>query len=108
MGDDDRLIRTLSLSLAGRAEDGAIRALQRPLGLLGLSSDGTGRAVTVTYDLRHVTLTAIEAWLTANGHPLSNNLLPRLHRRWLAFKDDNRRDQAAIIHQCCSVPPKKD
>ncbi|CUW40250.1 protein of unknown function [Magnetospirillum sp. XM-1] len=105
MADTDRLTRTLSLSLSGRADPSAIAALSRPEGLLDLHATDDGRAVRVSYDLRHVTLAALEQWMAANGLVLSDGLWARLRRRWLAFKDDNRRDQAAIVHQCCSVPP---
>lgn len=107
MSETDRLIRTLSLSLAPGADMAAATLLERPGGILDLRADGAGRMV-VTYDLRHVTLSAIERWLSANGLPLSDSVFARLYRRWLAFKDDNRRDQAAIVHQCCSVPPRQD
>lgn len=108
MGNSDRLIRTLSLSLSNRADPSAIAALPRPEGILDLrAGDVAGRVVSVTYDLRHVTLASLEMWMAANGLILPGGLFARLHRRWLAFKDDNRRDQAAIVHQCCSVPPGK-
>lgn len=107
MNQTDRLIRTLSLSLTPGADVAAATLLERPEGIFDLRADGAGR-MTVTYDLRHMTLFAIERWLAANGLPLSDSIFARLHRRWLAFKDDNRRDQAAIVHQCCSVPPRQD
>jgi len=107
MSQTDRLIRTLSLSLAPAADAAAIVALGRPEGILDLRATGQGR-IAVTYDLRRVTIFAIESWLAANRLPLSASVFARLRRRWLAFKDDNRRDQAAIVHQCCSVPPRQD
>lgn len=108
MSKTDRLTRTLSLSLEAAATPAATAMPSRPEGILDLQFDTHGGNITVTYDLRHVTIPALEAWLAANGLPLSKSLSSRLWRRWLAFKDDNRRDQAAIVHQCCSVPPAKD
>lgn len=108
MTETDRLTRTLSLSLEAGAPPAATPLPSRPAGILDLRFDPHGGNITVTYDLRHVTIPALEAWLAASGLPLSKSLPSRLRRRWLAFKDDNRRDQAAIVHQCCSVPPAKD
>lgn len=105
MADSDRLIRTVSLSLSSRADPSVIAALPRPEGILDIRADDD--ACWITYDLRLVTLTALEPWLAANGLNLADGLLARLRRRWLSFKDDNRRDQAAIVHRCCSLPPEK-
>lgn len=103
----DRLIRTLILSLA-RPEDGQpAAALPRPEGVTELSVETPGR-VRVAYDLRHADLPAVERWLAANGVKLAGGPLHRLRRRWIAFTDDNRRDQASIAHQCCSVPPRRE
>ncbi|EME70848.1 hypothetical protein H261_06439 [Paramagnetospirillum caucaseum] len=107
MNDPQRLIRTVTLSLAPDADGAVIAGLALPEGILDLQTAGNGR-VAVTYDLRHVTLPAIERWAAANRLKLSASMAARLRRRWLAFKDDNRRDQAAIVHRCCSVPPGKD
>jgi hypothetical protein len=106
MPDSNRLIRTVTLTLAPGAQTGRAAALTRPEGVVDLK--GEGRSLTVTYDLRHADLPAVETWLAANGVKLSTGLVHRFLRRLAAFKDDNRRDQAAIVHQCCSVPPKGD
>lgn len=108
MDNSDRLIRTVSLSLSSRADPSVIAALPRPEGLRDIRTDNAdGHSVRVTYDLRHVTLASLEMWMAANGLTLSEGLFARLRRRFLSFKDDNRRDQAAIVHQCCSLPPGK-
>ncbi|ARJ65506.1 hypothetical protein WV31_07485 [Magnetospirillum sp. ME-1] len=108
MDGSDRMIRKLSLSLSTPVPPEALAALSRPEGILHIRADDeAGRTISVTYDLRHATLACVDSWLAANGVHLSDGFLSRLHRRWLSFKDDNRRDQAAIVHQCCSVPPRK-
>lgn len=107
MRQTDRLIRKITLALAPGCHSEAVMPLRQPEGILDLRAEGHGR-IAVVYDLRHATLSAIESWLAANGLRLSGSIPARLHRRWRAFKDDNRRDQAAIVHQCCSVPPRKE
>ena len=59
----------------------------------------------VRYDLRIITLPQVAARLLGAGLPISNGALARLARAWAGFKDENRRDQAEIVHQCCNVPP---
>lgn len=99
----NRLIRTARLPLAPRHQTPPSDPL--PEGILALES--SDRTLTVTYDLHRTDLGRIESWLSESGIALSQGLLARLRRRILAFKDDNRRDQAAIVHQCCNVPPPK-
>jgi hypothetical protein len=106
MPESDRLIRTAILTLEPGAQTGRATALPLPEGVTGLKAEG--RILRVSYDLRHVDIPAIESWLAANGIRLSNGLIDRFKRKLAAFKDENRKDQAAIVHQCCSVPPKGD
>lgn len=104
MAGPHRLIRTVTLPLAV-PPSGPLPVL--PDGILELRIQGSDK-INLTYDLRLADLAVIEAWLDHSGYPLANGFWDRLRRRWLAFKDDNRRDQAAIVHKCCSVPPPKD
>ncbi|KIL98850.1 hypothetical protein CCC_02300 [Paramagnetospirillum magnetotacticum MS-1] len=107
MSATHRLIRTITLSLAPNAPATIVETLARPEGILDLKLLGPF-AIMITYDLRHATLADMERWLAANGVNLSTGLFARLRRLWLAFKDENRRDQNSIVHQCCSVPPAKE
>lgn len=99
-----RLIRTARLPLAAQGRPPSTPDVL-PEGILSLESADHG--LTVTYDLHRTDLGRIESWLGDAGITLSQGLLARLRRRLLAFKDDNRRDQSAIVHQCCNVPPGK-
>jgi hypothetical protein len=104
MTGPNHLIRKITLPLgpqAGRVIDDI------PPGILDIRLTGSDR-ISLTYDLRLTNLPAVEVWLSQSGLPLSPGFWARLYRRWLAFKDDNRRDQADIVHQCCSVPPPKE
>lgn len=97
----DRLIRTVRLPLARRPQPPVPDQLLE--GVLSLEPCSGG--LTVTYDLHRTDLERIETWLGDSGITLSQGVLARLRRWMLAFKDENRRDQAAIVHQCCSAPP---
>lgn len=105
MSEPDRLIRKVTLPLDPGAECQIPAALAD--GMMNLRFDGSNHIV-LTYDLRRTSLPALETWLGQFGLPLASGFWHRLKRRWMAFKDDNRRDQAAIVHQCCSVPPPKE
>ena len=66
-----------------------------------------GTRLEVRYDLRIITLPQVADRLTGAGLPLSRGILSRLARAWAGFKDENRRDQAGIVHQCCNLPPDR-
>lgn len=106
MADTSRLIRTVTLPLASGTDASTVKDLAKPEGITDIIVSGA--SLTVTYDLRHADIPAVERWLKANGLPLSSGLFQRFSRWLAAFKDENRKDQAAIVHQCCSVPPKGD
>ncbi|MBI3445717.1 MAG: hypothetical protein HY055_10240 [Magnetospirillum sp.] len=100
------LNRRATLPLARPCAANSLVSLGVPDGMSEVSLDLDGRKISFAYDLERITLPRIEAWLDSVGHPLSNALMARWRRSWLAFKDDNRLDQARIVHQCCNIPPK--
>ena len=97
------LIRTRVLSLTHPVE-----ALPPPgHGIESLRLLRGGLRLEVRYDLRHMGLPQVAERLLRAGLPLANGILARLARAWAGFKDENRRDQAEIVHQCCNIPPPK-
>lgn len=100
------LNRAVTLPLAQPADAKGLEALVFPDGLTAAHLDATGRKISLSYDLERITLARLEPWLASVALPLSGSLFARWHRQWMAFKDDNRLDQASIVHQCCNLPPK--
>ena len=74
-------------------------------GLLGLTVEAGGRSVRVRYDLRLLGLAEVVALLRGAGLVPSRRPWARLARFWAEFHDDNLRQQARIVHRCCSTPP---
>lgn len=100
------LIRTRILALAGPADPAVVARLAASDGIGAVCIQPGQRHLEISYDLRRVTLPDLAARLAAEAMPLSRSPLARLSRALAAFKDDNRRDQADVVHQCCNVPPK--
>ena len=98
------LIRTRILSMTRPVE--ALPPPGHGIESLRLLSDGS--RLEVRYDLHLITLPQVAARLNGAGLPLANGIPARLARAWAGFKDENRRDQAEIVHQCCNVPPQRD
>jgi hypothetical protein len=100
------LIRTRVLALAGTADPAVVARLAASDGIGAVRILPDQRHLEVGYDLRRVKLPDLTARLAAEGMPLATGLFSRLGRAIAAFKDDNRRDQADVVHQCCNLPPK--
>ena len=99
------LVRTRTIALARPTNDASVGVIQQSEGINVIRLLPDRRHLEVTYDLQKVTLPEVVARLSAAGMVPSNSLFARWSRACIAFTDDNRRDQAKIVHQCCSVPP---
>ena len=106
MTDTTPLIRTRTIALARPANQAVVAQLAASDGIAAIRTVADGRRLEISYDLHRMTLADLEARLRAGGFPLSNGLFARWARAWAAFKDENRRDSAEVVHQCCSVPPE--
>lgn len=98
------LIRTRILSLA-RPVEGSLPSPGHGIESLRLLPGGV--RLEVRYDLRVITLSQVVERLLGSGVSLSTGLFARIARAWAGFKDENRQDQSAIVHQCCNVPPDR-
>ncbi len=103
---DTPLIRTRILTLAQPADPAVATRLAESDGIGAVRLLPDRRHLEVSYDLRRVKLPDLTARLRAEGAPPSRNIVARLGRALAAFKDENRRDQADVVHQCCSLPPE--
>ena len=103
---DAPLIRTRILALARPADPAVADRLAASDGISAARILPDRRCLEVSYDLRRVKLPDLAARLAAEGAPPSRSIVARMARALAAFKDDNRRDQADVVHQCCSVPPQ--
>jgi hypothetical protein len=99
------LIRTRILTLI-RPPEVPLPPLGAGLASLRLLPGGT--RLEVSYDLRLIALPQVAARLSGAGLSLADGILARMARAWAGFKDENRRDQSEIVHQCCNVPPPRD
>ncbi|MBF0142089.1 MAG: heavy-metal-associated domain-containing protein [Magnetococcales bacterium] len=61
--------------------------------------------VAVTYDLCHLRLATIEGWLGDAGFSLDVSIIPRLHRQWVHFTEENEANHQAHLPHCCNKPP---
>ena len=94
---------TTVIALAAAVDAGALAALaEAPFTLRLLPG---GRRLAVRYDLQRVDRAGVEAVLAAAGLALADGPWIRLRRRWAAFRENNLRSQAGIVHRCCSDPP---
>ena len=100
------LLRTRILALDNPTSPQALDRLPVIEGLEQLRLMPHGQSLEVRYDLRRLTLAELAAHLNAAGMRLSRRPLDRWHRAWAGFTDENRRDQARLVHQCCNLPPK--
>jgi len=97
------VIRRHQLALAHRPAD-----LPRPSaegGIVALDLSPDGLSITLAYDLEQVTLPELELRLAAAGLVLSPARLARWQRGWIAFQENNLRDQLKLVHRCCCSPP---
>jgi len=99
------LIRTRTIALARPTDDASVGLVLPGDGVNVIRLLPDRRHLEVVYDLQKVTLPEVTARLSAAGMVPSNSLLACWSRAWIAFTDENRRDQAKIIHQCCNVSP---
>ena len=93
-----------TIALAKPADEEAVGRVHRD-GLVAIHAVAGGRRIEVTYDPRQLGLDMLEASLVAVGLEPSKGFFPRLARKWIAFRESNIREQAAIVHHCCNVPP---
>lgn len=99
------LIRTRIIALARPTDDASVGVMQQSEGVNVIRLLPDRRHLEVTYDLQRVTLPGLVARLSGAGIAPANSLFARWSRAWIAFQDENWRDQAKIVHQCCNVPP---
>jgi len=103
---DIPLIRTRILALARLADPAVVARVGASDGIMAIHILPGQRRLEVSYDLRRVKLPDLTARLAAEAMPLSRSPLARLARALAAFKDENRLDQAEVVHHCCSAPPE--
>lgn len=101
------IFRTRIVTLAHPTDSASAAQAAELEGIDSLEFCADNRHLRVTYDLRQVTLPEVTAHLAAQGLVVSQSLFARLSRAWAGFKDDNRRDQSKIVHQCCNTPPPR-
>lgn len=102
------LVRSITITLSRPADIASVELAQPGEGVIAIRLLPDNRHLEVTYDLHKVTLPEVTARLSAVGMAPSDSLFARWSRAWITFKDENRRDQAKIAHQCCNVPPGDD
>lgn len=95
---------TRTLSLSRPVSESAVARLAEAEGVLAVRT-ADDRHLRVTYDVKRTGMAALERWAMTVGLVPSNHLLARMARAWGAFQDENLRNQAHIVHHCCSAPP---
>jgi len=90
------------IALAAPAGDAELATVAAADGILGLTAARGGTVLDLRYDLHRLGLVQVVAVLRAAGLTPSRRVWARLARFWGGFRDDNLRQQAKIVHHCCS------
>lgn len=95
---------TRTLSLARPASPDTITRMSEAEGVLAVRTSDE-RKLRITYDAARTGMAALERWAVTIGLLPSDGFLARMSGAWGAFQDENLRNQAHIVHHCCSAPP---